>query len=118
MKAILAVRTDSASASRRDDLLWCEQDCHVLRFVEPLAVRRLEAVSNSPGNKGQLQEGFGRCTEPFTLHAQKVHGKHLFYVAGRIVLLEQVFSEVAAEVTPYGVDVVGIVLRVVELDQE
>ena len=38
-------------------------------------------------------------------------------VAGGIVLLKQVF-EVAIEVAPYGVDVVGVVLRVVELDQE
>jgi hypothetical protein len=45
-------------------------------------------------------------------------GKHLSFVTHRIVLLEQVFSEVAAEVAPYGVDVVGVVLRVVELDQE
>jgi len=47
-----------------------------------------------------------------------VRGKHLFFVTRRIVLLQQVFSEVAAEVPPNGVDVVGVVLRVVELDQE
>jgi hypothetical protein len=39
-------------------------------------------------------------------------------VAGGIVLLKQVFSEVTIEVAPYGVDVIRVVLRVVELDQE
>jgi len=37
----------------------------------------------------------------------------LLLVAGLIVLLEQVLAEVTPEVAPYGVDVVGTVLRVV-----
>ena len=37
----------------------------------------------------------------------------LVLVAGMIVLLEQVLAEVAAEVAPHGVDVVGVVLCVV-----
>jgi len=37
----------------------------------------------------------------------------LLLVVGLIVLLEQVLAELTAEVAPYGVDVVGTVLRVV-----
>jgi predicted phosphatase len=44
--------------------------------------------------------------------------KVLSLVAIRVMLLEQVFSEVTVEVAPYGVNVIGIVLRVIELDQE
>ena len=44
--------------------------------------------------------------------------EHCLVVTGGIVLLKQVCSEVTIEVAPYGVDVVGVVLRVVELDQE
>ena len=39
-------------------------------------------------------------------------------VAGGIVLLKQVFPEVTIEVAPDRVNVVGIVLRIIELDQE
>jgi hypothetical protein len=41
-----------------------------------------------------------------------------FLVAGLSVLLEEVVAEVASEVAPHGVDVVGVVLRVVEFDEE
>ena len=44
--------------------------------------------------------------------------EHCLVVTGGIVLLKQVLSEVTIEVAPYGVDVVGVVLRVVELDHE
>ena len=44
--------------------------------------------------------------------------RDFFVVAGGIMLLEQVFPEVTIEVAPYRVDVVRVVLRVVELDQE
>ena len=39
-------------------------------------------------------------------------------MAGLVVLLEQVLAEVSARLAPNGVDVVGVVLRVVQLDQE
>jgi hypothetical protein len=39
-------------------------------------------------------------------------------MAGRVMLLEQVLAEVAAQVAPDRVDVIGVVLRVVQLDQE
>ena len=42
----------------------------------------------------------------------------LHTVAGLIVLPKEVLTEVTVEVAPHGVDVVGVVLRVVELDQE
>ena len=37
----------------------------------------------------------------------------LLLMTGLVVLLEQVFAKVAGEVAPHGVDVVGIVLRVI-----
>ncbi len=47
------------------------------------------------------------------------HTKVLFpLVACVVVLLEQVLAEVAREVAPHGVDVVGVVLRVVQFDEE
>ena len=39
-------------------------------------------------------------------------------VAGLVVLLEQVLAEIAGEVAPHGVDVVGTVLSVVQFDEE
>jgi uncharacterized membrane protein len=39
-------------------------------------------------------------------------------VAGVVVLPEQVLAEVASKVAPHGVDVVGVVLRVVEFGEE
>src|SRR5258708_1058485 len=42
----------------------------------------------------------------------------LLLVAGFIVLSEQVYSEIAFVIAPYGMDVIGVVLRVVVFDQE
>ena len=39
-------------------------------------------------------------------------------MTGLIVLLQQVQAEVAIEVAPHAVDVVGVVLRVIELDEK
>ena len=44
--------------------------------------------------------------------------KVLSLVAIRVMLLKQVFSEVAIEVAPDRVNVIGVVLRVVEFDKE
>lgn len=43
---------------------------------------------------------------------------YCFVVARGIMPLKQVFSEIAVEIAPYRVDVIGIVLRVIELDQK
>jgi hypothetical protein len=40
----------------------------------------------------------------------------LLLVAGLVVVLEQVLAKVAAEVAPDGMDVVGVVLRVVQFN--
>jgi hypothetical protein len=42
----------------------------------------------------------------------------LLLVAVLVMPLEQVLAEIAGEVTPHRVDVVGIVLGVIEFDQE
>jgi hypothetical protein len=34
------------------------------------------------------------------------------------VLVEQVLAEIAGKVAPHGVDVVGVVLRVIQFDEE
>ena len=39
-------------------------------------------------------------------------------MAALVVLLEQILAEVAAEIPPHGVNVIGVVLRIIQLNQE
>ena len=39
-------------------------------------------------------------------------------MAGAVVLLEQVPAKISGEVSPHGMNMVGVILRIVHLDQE
>src|SRR5262249_18572994 len=46
-------------------------------------------------------------------------GRALFRrMAGLIMLLEQILAKVASQVAPYGVDVIGLILRVIKFNEE
>lgn len=68
----------------------------------------------------QPNAGAGRRRDPCACAAPiRVMAAALLYLmAFSIVLLEQVRAEIAAEIAPHRVNVIGIILRVVEFNQE
>jgi hypothetical protein len=70
----------------------------------------VELGLEDPVSRGESDLGDLVPTQP---ESQAALAVLLLLVAGLVVVLEQVLAKVAAEVAPHGMDVVGVVLRVV-----